>query len=124
MQYRPTASELLTAIAELLETDLLPALPESLQHKARVAASLTRIVDRELRLGPEAVARERALLADLLGVDPDDEGGVDALAAELARRLREGADPEFERAAWEALVRVTRDDLGITKPGHDSWQGR
>ena len=46
-----------------------------------------------------------------------------ALNTELVATLRAGADPEFERAAWEVLVAVGRDDLAIAKPGHDGWEG-
>ncbi|MTE14431.1 hypothetical protein [Nocardia aurantiaca] len=50
MQYQPTAPELLTALAELLETTLLPALPPELRHQARVGAHLARMLERELTL--------------------------------------------------------------------------
>ena len=119
MQYRPTASELLATIADLLETELLPALPESLQHKARVAANLARILEREERLAPDARQRERDRLGALLGHD----GEAAELSAELAARLRAGSDPGFERAAWAVLVAVAHDDLAIAKPGHDRWEG-
>src|SRR5207344_2711907 len=56
---RPTASEVLQAISELLQDEVLPVLDGGLQHKVRVAANLCRIVERELRLGPDAAERER-----------------------------------------------------------------
>ncbi|MBO0730532.1 MAG: hypothetical protein J2P57_14835 [Acidimicrobiaceae bacterium] len=120
MQYRPTAEELLTAIAELLEDELLPVLPEELKHKCRVAANLARILEREQRLGADAAAREHDRLAAVLGSD----GDVATLSAELAQRVRADDDPAFQRRAWEKLVAITRDDLAIAKPGHDSWEGR
>jgi hypothetical protein len=119
LQYRPTAAELLSTIADLLDHELLPALPAELQHKARVAANLARILEREEVLGADAEGRERARLTELLGHD----GDALALNTELVDRLRAGADPAFERAAWEALVAVGRDDLAIAKPGHDGWEG-
>jgi hypothetical protein len=119
LQYRPTAGELLATIADLLDQELLPALPPDLQHKARVAANLARILEREQRLGPEGESRERALLSELLGHDAD----ALTLNTELVATLRAGADPDFERAAWEVLVAVGRDDLAIAKPGHDGWEG-
>ncbi|MFJ4651323.1 DUF6285 domain-containing protein [Nocardia sp. NPDC088792] len=97
MQYRPTATELLTTLAELLEDTLLPALPPELRHQARVGAHLARLLERELRLGPETARREREARADL---DPADE-------AEL----------------WAALVEIVRADLSIAKPGYDAWEG-
>lgn len=120
MQYVPTAEALLTAIADLLENELLPVLPEELKHKCRVAANLTRILEREERLGDEAAAREHDRLVAVLGSD----GDVATLSAELAQRVRTDDDPVFQKRSWECLVAITRDDLAIAKPGHDSWEGR
>jgi len=119
VQYRPTAGELLTTIGDLLDAELLPALAPELQHKARVAANLTRILDREWRLDGDARQRERERLGALLGHD----GELGELTTELTARLRAGADPAFEAAAWDVLVAVGRDDLAIAKPGHDAWEG-
>jgi len=119
MQYRPSAGELLATIGDLLDDELLPALPAELQHKARVAANVARILEREWRLDAAARRREGERLAELLGHD----GELVDLAAELTARLRVGADPAFEAAAWEVLVAVGRDDLAIAKPGHDGWEG-
>jgi hypothetical protein len=120
MQYRPTAEELLSAIADLLEDELLPALPEALKHKCRVAGNLARILEREQRLGAEASASEHDRLVALLGSD----GDLVTLDALLAKRVRTDDDPTFQDRAWEDLVSVARDDLAIAKPGHDSWEGR
>ena len=74
-------------------------------------------MERELRLGPAGAARERELIDGLLGERVDDP------AAALADRLRHGDDESFEVQAWTALVEITRADLAVAKPGHDSWQG-
>jgi hypothetical protein len=121
MQYEPSAEELLAAIAELLEDELLPALPDALKHKCRVAANLTRILEREERLGPDAAERERERLRAL--VDAAAAADAVALSAQLAARLRTDDDPAFQRRAWEALVATARDDLAVAKPGHDAWEG-
>lgn len=125
MQYQPSAEELLAAIAELLEDELLPALPDALKHKCRVAANLARILERQEQLGPGAAAREGEQLRALLG----DEGGARAagdvveLSRQLAQRVRADDDPAFQRRAWDALVEIGRGDLAIAKPGHDAWEG-
>jgi hypothetical protein len=119
MQYVPTAANLLATMADLLDDELLPALPPSLQHKARVAANLCRILEREEELEADAARREHELLVRLLGQD----GNSAALSGELARRLRASSDPEFDRAAWDVIVAILRDDLAIAKPGHDGWEG-
>jgi Domain of unknown function (DUF6285) len=124
MQYEPSAAQLLAAIAELLDDELLAAVPDALKHKTRVAGNLARIVERQEALGPAAAARERERLVALVG---EGDGGDTADAVELARRLaqrvRTDDDPAFERRAWDALVAICRDDLAIAKPGHDSWEG-
>jgi Domain of unknown function (DUF6285) len=118
VQYRPTTAELLGAIADLLDDEVLPAVPAAVQHKVRVAGNLARILQREAVLGPRALERERHLLEDLLGP----VGELDELRAELASRLRAGEQESFERDAWQTLLAVARDDLAIVKPGHDSWE--
>jgi hypothetical protein len=124
MQYEPSAEDLLAAIAELLEDDLLPALPDALRHRCRVAANLARILERQERLGPDAAARERErLLALIGGGDEAEDDDAVALSAELARRIRADDDPAFHQRAWDALVATARDDLAIAKPGHDAWEG-
>ena len=110
----------------MLERDLVPALTGPAQHHARVAASLVGIVERELRLGPAAAAREVEVLQRLLGPDQGG-GGTDLveLRTRLAKELRAGLADDPGRAAeiWPALMELVRADLSICKPGHDSWAG-
>ena len=121
MQYVPTSANLLATMADLLDNELLPALPGSLQHKARVAANVCRILERQERAragGGRARAR------------PARQGCSATTATEraLGRARRDGcassSDTDFDRAAWEAIVAIVRDDLAIAKPGHDVWEGR
>jgi hypothetical protein len=123
MQDRPTASELLATIADLLEGDALAATSGPLQHQIRVAGNLCRILEREARLGAAQDAREVQLLADVLG---EPAGGRDALAlsSALSARLGAGADPALERRAWNALVEIVRGKLAVAKPGHDDFDFR
>jgi hypothetical protein len=128
MQYEPSAEQLLAAIGELLEDELLPVVPDALRHKCRVAGNLARILERQERLGPAAAARERDRLRALVGPDGDDGGSDDGddvveLARQLTRRIAADDDPAFQRRAWDALVAIARDDLAIAKPGHDAWEG-
>ena len=120
MQDRPTASELLETIADLLEKELLASTKGPLQHAVRVAGNLCRILEREARCGAAQDAREAELLAGVLGEPP---GGRDALALSqtLVHRLDTGDDAALERRAWPALVEIVRGKLAIAKPGHDAW---
>lgn len=119
MQFLPESADLLGAIARLLDEQVLGVVPGELQHQVRVAAHLSRLLEREARLGAAAVGRERELLNDLLGAPVEDPVTM------VADRLRtgEGVDEAFERRVWDALVEITRHDLAICKPGHESWTG-
>jgi hypothetical protein len=120
MQDRPTASELLEAIAQLLEQGVLPATKGPLQHAVRVAGNLCHILEREARLGPAVDARELELLTGALS---EAAGGRDALALSqaLVARLDAGDDHALEQRAWAALVTIVRGKLAIAKPGHDDF---
>ena len=119
MQYVPTAANFLATMADLLDNELLPALPSSLQHKARVSANVCRILERQSELEPAAMQHELELLSAVLG----HSGDRVELSAELTARLRNSSDPDLDRRAWEAIVAIVRDDLAIAKPGHDAWEG-
>jgi Domain of unknown function (DUF6285) len=121
MQPRPTASELLAVVAEVLEREIVPALDGPAQHHARVAASLVGIVERELRLAPAQVHRELGAIRTL-GIEAD---SVSDARARLAEALRAGMadDPQVDERVWSTLFASVRDDLAISKPGHDSWEG-
>ncbi|WP_054813165.1 hypothetical protein [Nocardia arizonensis] len=94
-QNRPSAPELLTALAELLEQTLLPQLPEGARHSARVGANIARILRREWEALPVTAYGART--------DPDDDGDL---------------DPE----TWLALADQVRRDLAVAKPGYDAWE--
>ena len=115
-QYRPDAATLLAAVADVLD-DVMADVPAAKQHEVRVAANLSRLVAREAAFGPSAADDELSALVDLVGPADDVAEAGELLAA----RIRAGVDDEFAAAAWQALVDVTRRDLGIAKPGHTDW---
>jgi hypothetical protein len=121
MSSRPRADELLAAIGELLEAELMPVVPAELQHQVRVAANLVQILMREWQLGPELDEREYAALRALVGADM----GIEELRSALDGRLKadQGTPAELDVLAWRALMPVMRAELAISKPGHDRWQG-
>ena len=125
MQPRPTAEEILRDVAALLDDVLVPALSGPEQHQARVAASLIGIVHREVQLGSGNDAAEREAWVDVLGDAAPADADLLTLRREAAGALRSGlADaPETDAAVWPVLLRATRADLAIVKPGHDSWDG-
>jgi hypothetical protein len=118
MQDRPTASELLTDIADLLTDEVVPALEGGTQHHVRVAANLCRIVEREVRLGPALDVEEERLLRELVpDADPTDD--IPALHDRLIEAIRAGAVDD--EACRQALVSITRGKLAVAKPGYDGF---
>ncbi|MGH9032303.1 MAG: DUF6285 domain-containing protein [Acidimicrobiia bacterium] len=116
MQDRPTAAELLEAVREFVERDVMgrDELPPRVAFHARVAVNVLGIVERELTLGPDLDAAERGRLATLLG----HEGELDDLTAELARRIREGSLDDRRPAVVEHVREAVRAKLLVANPGY------
>ncbi len=114
-QDRPTASELLSAIADFLREEATPALDKAeprLGFQMRVAAHALAILEREARLGPDADAAERTRLTKLMGRD----GTLDDLNRELARQLRAGTRDEGDAALMAHLEATISDKIAIANP--------
>ena len=114
LQPRPTASELLEAVREFLERDVVGREEPSARvgFHARVAANVLAIVERELTLGPELVAADGERLRDLLGRD----GSLAELHTDLAEAIRSGS-LEVGRAEVVDVVRESvRAKLLVTNP--------
>jgi hypothetical protein len=115
MQDRPTASELLSAIADFLREEALPALDRAeprLGFQMRVAVNSLAILEREARLGPSANLREHERLAKLL----DRDGTLEELNRELARQLRTGQRDERDTALMAHLEATVADKIAIANP--------
>ena len=119
MQDRPTAAELLEAMAELFDGAVLPGIQGPLRHPVRVAGNLCRILQREAELGADLEARELEQLRGLLGDATDDDAAT--LTAALAQKLAHGDDVDLEARAWHALLEIVRGKLRVVKPGHDGY---
>lgn len=114
-QDRPTASELLTAIADFLREEATPALDKAeprLGFQMRVAVNSLAILEREWRLAPQADAREHERLTRLLGRG----GSLDELNRELARQLRSGERDERDTALMAHLETTIADKIAIANP--------
>ncbi|HXP33479.1 MAG TPA: DUF6285 domain-containing protein [Acidimicrobiales bacterium] len=102
----PSAAELLEAVREFLETDVLAVTEGRVRFHVRVAANVVAMVAREIVLGPEQAAAHARRL-ESLGVQSD---------SELASAIRSGtleSRSEEVRAAVEATV---RDKLAVANP--------
>lgn len=104
---RPTAAELVAAVAEFIEGDVREATTGHVNFHARVAANVLRTVERELL--DEGAAQARAALA-ALGFD--DEAG-------LAAAIRAGELDENARGVTACLRTLVRHRLAIAHPGYD-----
>jgi hypothetical protein len=114
---RPAAAELVEAVREFLEREVLPSLTGDRRFQGRVAMNVLGIVARELELGPAADRTEHAALAALL----DRGGPLDELRRTLAERIRDG-HIDADRDDILAYVRATlRDALAINNP---KWLGQ
>ncbi|WP_246127693.1 phosphotransferase family protein [Amycolatopsis rhizosphaerae] len=102
----PSAVELVTAVAEFLRTELLPATEGHLNFHTRVAANVLSIVERELTLGADQEHRHAERLATL---------GV-ANQAELAAALRHGRLDPDDPAVLAAVRAGVTDRLLVANP--------
>lgn len=113
MQDRPSAIELLEAVSEYLERDVMP-LEGRVAFHGRVARNVVDVVRRELDQGPEADRRERIGLESLLGELPADD--LRAANAELARRIRNGDLDGRHDELLAHLRQTAADKLRIANP--------
>ena len=105
---RPTAAELVAAVAEFIEGDVREATGGQVNFHARVAANVLRTVERELLDDRDAEAR-----AALAGLGFDDE-------AALAAAIRAGELDERTAEVTACLRAVVRHRLAVAHPGYDS----
>jgi hypothetical protein len=100
---RPTAAELVAAVAEFLESDVRDATSGQVNFHARVAANVLRTVERELLDGtapPDLLgfADDRALAAAIRAGDLDDRGPeVTSALRELVLHRLAVSHPGYEQ---------------------------
>ncbi len=114
-QDRPTAAELLAAIADFLREEATPALDKAeprLGFQMRIAVNSLAILEREARLGPAADGGEHARLVKLLGHN----GTLPDLVRELAHQLREGTRDERDPELMAHLDATVADKIAIANP--------
>jgi len=99
MHDRPTAAELVEAVREFIERDVMAATEGRVRFHARVAANVLGMVEREIALGPaQAEAHAEGLaalgveseqeLAALIKRTPVDDPGLDAIADFVRQTVR------------------------------------
>ena len=111
-QDRPSAPELVTAVREFLERDVMAATEGRVQFHTRVAINALGMIERELVLGPEFAAAERSRARALLGHD----GELRDLECELAAGIRAGSLDDRLDAVRAHVRQTVREKLLVANP--------
>ena len=118
MQDAPTPPELLTSVAAFLRIEVLPQLDGTTAFGLRVSIGALDLARRELTRPAGADAAEEARLRALVG----DGEGVEALTAELARRILAGEASLDTAGLAEHLWATTGAKLAVDQPGYAGWK--
>lgn len=116
MQDRPTAPELLDAMAAQLYGEVRDWVPRERRFQVLVLANLCAVIARELRAG-EAPSEADAELFAALGAKPAGAGARE-LAADLARRIRAGELDDRLDEAIERLREHVERKLAVARPDY------
>jgi uncharacterized caspase-like protein len=126
MQDRPTAPELLDALAAMLFGEVREWVPRERRFQILVAANVCAVLARELRAGAAPSQADAELFAALLGEDaeppaPEDAAGeARARAGRLAAALRAGELDEHLETTAARLRDHVRRKLEVARPGY--WE--
>lgn len=115
MQDRPTAPELLDAMAADLYSEVREWVPRERRFRVLVLANLCAVIARELRAGEEPSREDLELFTALSGSPADDPRGA---AAALAATIRRGdLDDRLDETMAGLREHVARK-LEIARPGY------
>lgn len=103
----PTAAQLVAAVRDFLNADVLPAVEGRVRFHTRVAINVLGMVEREIELGPRQARDHQVRLAEL-GVADD---------AELAAAIRDGRFDD-SAALVDVLRQSVRAKLEVANPGY------
>ncbi|MEY2460549.1 MAG: hypothetical protein QOG30_2379 [Acidimicrobiaceae bacterium] len=103
---RPTSGELVEAVREFLERDVMSATDGRVQFHTRVAVNVLGMVQRELELGPAQAAAHQERLAALGFTDE----------TELAAAIRAGTVDDRYDEIKSAVAATVRDKLTVANP--------
>jgi len=103
---RPSAVELLEAVREWMEKDLMGGIEPRLQFHTRVAMNVLDIVSRGIAMGADQLQSHAELLASF-GVESD---------AELSQQIRNGEHDNGLLEVLERLRPVIEDKVRVANP--------
>jgi Domain of unknown function (DUF6285) len=125
MQDRPTAPELLDAMAADLFGKVREWVPRERRFQVLVLANLCAVIARELRAGSEPSMADVRLFRELLGrpIEPhvpahEADAAARASAVDLSRAIRAG---ELDARLGDAMVRLREHvarKLSVARPGY------
>jgi hypothetical protein len=125
MQDRPTAPELLDALAAMLFGQVREWVPRERRFQVLVAANVCAVVARELRAGAEPSLADVRLFRELLNrpaepqVPPAEAAdAARASAVELARAIRAGSLDRELPAVIDRLREHVARKLEVARPGY------
>jgi hypothetical protein len=103
---RPSAAELVEAVRELLERDVLDATEGRLQFQTRIAVNVLKMVERQLVEGPAMEAEHRRRL-EALGFGDD---------RQLADAIREGRVDDRWDEVFTAVYESVLEKVRVANP--------
>jgi hypothetical protein len=116
MHDRPTAPELLDAMAVQLGGEVREWVPRERRFQILVLANLCAVLGRELRAGDEPLRLDAELFEELGG---GPAGGDPRMqAAVLARRIRSGELDDYLPELIERLQEHVSRKLEVSRPGY------
>jgi len=104
----PSSTELLEAVREWIDREVIPSTDGRLRFHARVASNVIAMVEREIDLGPTQAAEHQQRL-DQLGVADD---------AELAAAIRDRRFDDRSDELRSLLAEMVADKLAVANPGY------
>jgi hypothetical protein len=115
MQDRPTAPELLDAMAADLYSEVREWVPRERRFRVLVLANLCAVIARELRAGEEPSREDLELFSGLGGFEADDPREA---AAVLAAAIRRGDLDDHLPEAIAGLREHVARKLEVARPGY------
>lgn len=102
----PSSLQMVEAVREWLENDVMPAVQGRLNFHTRVAINMLAMVEREAVLGEQQRDDHQARLKQIGAADD----------AELARRIRDGEFDDSLQEVMQVLKDSIRDKLLVANP--------
>jgi hypothetical protein len=118
MQDEPAMTELITAVADFLRTEITPAIKGHNAFKLRVGINALDLVTRQLALEGPGDAAEAARLKGLLGSD----GSLMELNRALAEKIASGEVDLDTPGLKEHLWQTTMDKLAVDQPNYAAYK--